>query len=264
MIKIEFSDIDWTNIDGQIIKMSDANDFYINSRLSHLYIPPVITEDSWGGKTFPVQITNWDGYIIEFASKEIGISLLSKIQSCSFLRITDTRTSEIVTADTQSSGAVAVEVGEKYMTTNQAFRLMIRSKKTCLYPAIQRLGTYWCYVEYANESYPYGVELSLYKTDIIPIKIINTNQIDSIVADNLINVATKKQVKEGYKMVVYGMNDDMVLMKKYFDIASFTAFLINPLWKISIENISCEFVELTEGLCKNTVTIITKSNVRYF
>lgn len=254
---IKFSDVDWINVDGQIIKMSIENNFNTNARLTHNYLAPVITEDTWGGETYPVQINLWESYIMQIAVKELSVHMIAKIQSCSYIQITDTNTNETITADTKSTGAVSIEMVDRFQTTNQSFNFIVRTKKIKLYPGISRLSTNVLRVSISPTFYNFFTDQ----------KIINfVNDSERINFDNSEGFITtaKSVAKKGYKMVFYLMESQAVSLKEKTENLGST-IVINPsgINKIGIERAKVVLSELSEGLFRCELELITSSAVAY-
>jgi len=258
MIIIKFSDTDWVNASGQIIKMSIENEFITNARLSYNYLAPVITEDNWNGKQFPVQINIWENCLIEFAVKEMAIQMMNKIQSCKNVTIEDTSTGELITLDTQSSGAISLEIADKFETI-QFFVLNCRSNKICIYPGIARNNTNTLRIIKDLVTYDFYTdqEIISFVSDAIQTKIINqTTGLDA---------TTKSFSKNGKKMVFYLMETMANDLKYKIENLGFSSMAINPLAEnISITELgTCKLTLLSEGLYSCEVELFISGNIKY-
>jgi hypothetical protein len=260
MIKIWYSDIDWENIDGQVVKMSIGNEMYINSRFTYNYTPPVITEDTWNGKTFPVQINIWDSYVIEFATKEQSINTIAKIQACENIIVEDCETNEIIKVDTSTSSGLSVEPGDRFMTANMGFNFVFKSKKTPIYPGIARYNTNTLQIVIDGNTYNYYSDKDLinFITDAEQSKYNNGIGYDS---------TSKTACKYGVRMVFYLMESEAIILKGHVENLGQTSWsaTINPLTDniTSIEIGVCKLTALTEGLYRCEVEFITDYNTNY-
>jgi len=258
MITIKFSDIDWINVDGQIIKMSLENEFNTQARLTHNYLAPIITEDTWNGKSFPVQINLWESYLMEIAVKELSIAMLAKIQSCSYIEITDSMTNETIIADTKASGGISIEMVDRFQTTNQSFNFIVRTKKVSLYPGIAKNNVNLLRILISPSFYDFYTD-----ADIISfVSDAAKNDYDN---SNGIATTAKSIVKRGSKMVFYLMETAAISLKEKIENIGYTSATINPatLNKTVIEQGKCSLTLLTEGLYKCECELITSSKVAY-
>jgi hypothetical protein len=258
MIKIWYEDIDWTAYDGKIIKMSLGNELYLNTRFTYNYTPPVITEDTWNGKTFPVQINIWESYIIEFGTKEQSIHAISKMQACQKVWIEDTETNEIIQVDNTSSGGLAVELGERFLTANQSYNLVVKSKKTPTYPGIARENTNVLQIVIDAVTYPFYTDKDLINF------ISDAEQINYSNGSGL-NETSKTVAKYGTRLVFYLMESDAISLKEKVENLGYTSIIVNPLTDniIAVEIGICKLTALTEGLYKCEVELITSSSINY-
>lgn len=257
MIIIRFSDTDWTTESGKIIKMSVQNEFITNSRMTYNYLAPIITEDTWNGKQFPVQINIWESCLIEFAVKEMAIHMMNKLQSCENITVEDTGTGEIITLDTQSSGAISLEASER-SDTNMWFNLICRSNKISLYPGIARNNTNTLRIVKNLVNYDFYTDKDIisFVTDSVKSNYTNGSGID---------YTAKTVSKNGKKMVFYLMETQANDLKNKIENLGFTSISINPLTdNISVSEVgTCKLTLLTEGLYRCEVELIINSNVNY-
>lgn len=258
MIKIWYSDIDWENIEGQIIKMSLANELYLNTRLTYNYTPPIITTDTWNGKTFPVQINIWEAYIIEFATKEQGIHTISKMQACENITIEDCETNEIIQVDTSSDGGVSIELIDRFLTANQAYNLIFKAKKTPIYPGIARYNTNILEIIISGTTYNFYSDKEV-------INFISDAEQINYTNGSGINETAKTVAKFGSRMVFYLMESDALSLKGKVENLGYTSIKINPATDniIAVEIGICKLTALPEGLYKCEVELITDSSVNY-
>lgn len=255
MLKFRFSDTNWTNADGQIIKMSIEKSMHLNSRLSSAYMAPVITEDSWNGKTYPVQKNIWESYMIEFPVAEAGIHMLAKMQSCQFIEITDLATGEIIELDTDANGAISIEPTNKY-NTGQFFTLICRTKKISTFPGIARLNTY--NITVVVNTVPY-----IFYTDKTIINFVTDPEYSKFNNKNGIDTTKKSMSKNGKKAVFYLMESNAVLMKKLIENLGYTSLTVfDGVNNIPIIEVpKCSLSMLTEGLYKCEIEMIISPNV---
>jgi hypothetical protein len=258
MLKIQFSDTDWTDVNGRILKMSVENELFINSRLSYNYLAPVITEDVWNGKQFPVQINIWESCIIEFAVKEMAIHMMNKLQSCENIICTDLSTGEIITLDTQSSGAISLEPSDRF-DTNQFFNLICRSNKISIFPGIARHNTNILRIVKDLVNYDFYTDKDI-------ISFVSDPEISKVVNYQTgLDSASKTVSKNGKKMVFYLMETQAIDLKKKIENVGYTSILINPLTdNIPVLELGiCKLSLLSEGLYKCEVDLIISGNLMF-
>jgi hypothetical protein len=258
MLRIRFSDIDWQDSDGKIIKMSIPKDFYTNARLSYAYLAPIVTEDTWAGATFPVQKNIWECYKIEFAVKEMAIPQMAKIEACTFIEITDSSTNETIVIDTQINGGITIEPGERYETTNQYFTITCRARKIKTYPGIAKLNTNNLQIIANLQTFNFYTDQKIidFVTDAEQSKYTNNTGIDSF---------SKTISKNGKRMVFYLMESAANDLKRLTENIGYTSLKINP----NIENYNVlelgkvKQTEMTEGLWKCECEFIISPNLKF-
>lgn len=253
MLKIWSEDINWTNDDGQIIAMSNPSCLYLNSRLVHSYLPPVITEDTWNGRTFPVQIDIWNSYQVHFSLKEISLQQIQKIQICQKLYLESLTTNEIIIVDTKASGGISIEPGGRLGSVDQSFIMTFRTNRTVTYPGLARLNT-------NNLRIVIGANTYNYYTDYDIISYIEDTEKSDYSYDNGIKYTAKTINRQGKQLIFYLMETDAVALKEYLETAAASNIVINPLTDntVSLETGVCKLTQLTEGLYKCECTIITE------
>jgi len=254
MIRIYFSDTDWTDSQGRILKMSLENELNTNARLTYNYTAPEITEDTWKGRTFPVQKNIFESYKIQFAIKEVATHMLAKMQICRHIRILDTETNESIIVDTQSKGGISLEVGNRY-DTNQYYNLLINSNKIKLYPGLPVANTNLLRVSIDLVDYDFYTDFEIidFVTDVEGQKI----------PDGLgIDIYTKTNSKNGKRMLFYFMESQAVSLKKKCENLGFSSIRINPLTEniVILEIGKVKLSELSEGLYKCEAEFITSPN----
>lgn len=265
MVRFEFSDTDWLTMDAlKVYRMSELNQLTTNRRLSDAYLPPIITEDTFNGITYPVQINIWECYTIDLALKETALQLLPKIQSCSYLKVTDLASGISFIADTQSSGAIVIEPGEKFATTNQTFRITLRANKTRIYPKIAKENMYSIKTSVNSSIYPYAPVYSYYYTDILPQEIVMPGENETIIDNNQVQFHPKRSMNKGIIMCLYHLEAAAIAFKANFEISDKCRITTNDLDLTVLENVSLEQSEIVEGLYKSIVTFIYESKTRYF
>jgi len=258
MIIIKFSDVDWIQADAKVVKMSLENELLVNARLTYDYLPPVITEDSWNGRTFPVQKNIWESYIIEFAVKEVAIHAQAKMMACQNITIEDTETAELITVDTTVNGGISLEGGDRYSTTNKSFNLICRSNKISTYPGIAKLNTNYLRIIKNTITYPFYTDYELVY-DITDAEVSNASNKDGL------NSTSKSFSRNLVKMVFYLKNPEAINLKYLVENLGYSSLVINP----STTNIvitelgKCKLTLLTEGLYRCECEFVINSNLLY-
>jgi len=259
MVKIWFYDsLSWTKKNGQVIPMAEPFVIYANTRLVHNYIPPVITEDTWNGQTFPVQIDNWDGYQIQLAVKEIASNMLSKLQACKHITIQEIETGERIELDTRASNSITIEPLGRQGTVNQAFILNLKSERVSSYPALPELFTNQLQITLDSLIYNFH-------TDFDVISFTGDAEKVNYSYDSGLLLTAKTTAKEGKRLVFYYMETEAISLKNKVEFAQEGDIELNP-GSDNIKNIEtgkCTITALTEGLFKCEVEIITTVIVKY-
>ncbi len=257
MIRIRFSDSDWLDSQGRAVKMSLEKELNTNSRLTYSYVAPIITEDSWKGRTFPVQINQWESYTIQFAVKEVAIHALSKMQVCKNLTIEDTTTGEVITVDTLSSGAISIEAGNRY-DTNQFFTISVKANKIKSYPGLAVLNTNVLRITINLVDYNFYTDMEI-------IDYVTDAEIQKYQDGVGIDFVTKSNSKNGKRMLFYYMENTAMDLKRKCENLGFSSIIINPNTNnyVILETGKCKLTELTEGLYKCECEFITSSNQNY-
>jgi len=252
MIKIWFEDINWIDSQGQVIPMAGGHQLILNARLTHNYRPPVITEDSWNGRTFPVQINNYEGYMIEMAQREISLNDLAKLQSCKKIYVTSLDTNEIIEVDTEQG--MSIEPGERMGSAHQLFIWNFQSRKTSVYPAYPRLNSYELSITVDS------VE-SIYYTDYEPINFILDSELAQYNQNDGINRTSKVVQKKGIRVVFYLFETDAIELKELIE----QAYPDDVYFETdqAIETPVCSVAQLAEDLYRIDIQIITDVNVNY-
>ena len=258
MLRFKFSDTDWTDIDGKVLKMSLENDYLTDSRLTHNYQAPVITEDSWNGDTYPVQINIWDSYIIKIHARELAINMLPKMISCKNLTIEDFSTGELLNIDTQSAGALTLEPGDRNDIIGQGFNLICRSRKIKIYPGISVNNTNVLRITENLIDYNYYTDKEI-------ISFITDSERSRLQSSSGLDETAMTLSKNGRRMVFYLMESDAILLKKRIENIGYSSMIINPSTNnIQIAEIGkCTLTPLTEGLYRCEAELITNSNRMY-
>jgi hypothetical protein len=253
MIRIQFDDINWTNVDAEIIPMSHMQELIISGRLNYEYNQPVFTEDTWGGKTFPVQISIWDGYSVQFSLKEISTHQIAKIQACKRIYIYEYETNEIIKVDTTSSGKLTIEPLGRQGTVEQSYKFSFATKKTCIYPGIARLNTNTLQVTIDETTY-------LFYTDIEILSSVDDTELETIDNDSGQKYTTKATQRKHKKMLFYLMEANANLLKEYSEKAIPADVIINPATSNipAVENVECKISEMAEGLYKCEIDLVNE------
>jgi hypothetical protein len=258
MIRIKFSDTDWLDADGKILKMSLEDDFLTNGRLTHHYTAPVITEENWGGETFPVQINIWESYIIEFYVKELAVNMMNKMIVCKNIMIEDFQSGELITVDTQSTGGITLEAGDRLGTSGQRFNIICKSRKIKIYPGISvdltntlrivdNIGTYNFY------------------TDQKIIKFITEPTRGEYQKSDGLQQTSMTLSKDGCKMVFYLMENNAITLKRKIENIGYTSIKINPNTdNLTVNEVGkCTLTQLSEGLYRCEVEFIINPNLMF-
>lgn len=255
MIRIWFKDVSWTNKDGEVIPMQYAKEIVMNARLNHAYKQPIITEDTFNGKTYPVQITVSDYYNIVFGQREMSLNDISKMQACKEIWVQSYDTNEIIEVDTTSSGGIIVEPGERLSSANMGFIMSFQSKKTVTYPALPRLNTNHLEITIDAVTYDYYTDYDF--------MVFNTDAERSDYLNNSGQIYTSKTVqKSGYKIVFYYLETQANLLKLHLEQAKPENIAFNTSI-VPIEFSKCTNTMLAEGLYKCEVELITSVNLNY-
>jgi hypothetical protein len=254
MIRIYFSDTDWIDSQGRILKMSLENELNTNAQLTYNYTAPETTEDTWKGRTFPVQKNIFESYKIQFAIKEVATHALAKMQVCRDIRIVDTETNESIIVDTQSKGGISLEVGNRY-DTNQYYNLLVNSNKIKLYPGLPVANTNLLRISIDLIDYDFCTDFEIvnFVTDVDPAKY----------QDGLgVDIVSKTNSKNGKRMLFYFMENQAIDLKKKCENLGFSSIRINPLTEnIPILEIGkVKLSELSEGLYRCEAEFIISPN----
>lgn len=259
MLRIWYEDINWINEIGQTIPMSYPCQIVSNARLVYTYKPPVVIEDEWNGKNYPVQIINNEGYSIQFAAKELSIHEIAKLQSCKKIVIHEFDTNEIIEVDTIQSGHLTIEPQNRNGSVEQSFIMTVvdKNKKTIINRGLNRDSTYK--LEITNNSVKYT-----YYTDFEIINYLSDTektQYESNADGH--NETTKTKSKSGSRMLFYLQETDMLLLKFHVENTSPSDVSINGI-TTPVEIGMCEVNQIGEGLYKCIVSFTTNSNVLFY
>lgn len=260
MVKIWFKDsIARTSSSGKVYLTNEPDYFYVNSRLVFNYIPPIITEDSWNGKTFPVQINAYEGYQVQIAAKEMASNALSKLQSCKQIVFEEIETGEVVEVDTLASQAITIEPRGRLGTVDQGYIINIKSEKLPFYPAMASENINKLHVEL--DSLPYD-----FYTDFDIITFLQDAEKQSFSYDDALQITAKTTAKAGKRLVFYLNETDANSLKQKVEFAEIGDVTINPDSDnfVSLETGKCTVTALTEGLYKCEVEIITTGYVKFY
>lgn len=260
MLRIKFSDTDWIDSNGKTLKMSVEKEFLTSTRLTHNYIPPVTTMDNWGGETFPVQINQWEGYLIELMVQELAISMMSKMIACRTISIEDLSTGEFVTIDTQSEGAISLEAGDRFGTSAQSFNLIVKARKIKTYPGIAVDNTNT--LQIIDPTLPNPLNFT---TDRKLIYFVTDPDKSDYQKDSGLTDTSRTLSKNGVKMVFYLMESNAIILKRKIENIGYTSIKINP----NTDNLlvaeigKCTLTQLPEGLYKCECEFILTPNLMY-
>lgn len=254
MIKILFTDIDWTNSDNEIIPMSELHELILPGRLIHNYTQPIITQDTFNGRTYPVQITIYDGYSIPFQMKEIGINDVNKILACKSIRVYDYETNVLIEVDTQANEFNLIEPNERLGTVDQSFNFTFVTKRTPTYPGIARLNTHSIVITINSVAYTYY-------TDIAPMSMISDPEKEEFNYNDGKTYVSKVTQKQGYRVVFYLMESQAVLLKRQIEQTKQTNITINGV--VASEIPTATLTEMGEGLFKIEIIIFVENILNY-
>jgi hypothetical protein len=248
MIQIWFEDINWTNEDGEVIPMEHPMQINAYGRIISRFEQPVITNDTWGGKTFKVQITNTESYRAKFAVKELSVHALAKMLSCKKVWVKEFATNEVHEIDTETDGKMMIE-STNVGSSEQSVIFTYSTKKTCVYPGIARLNT-------NNLNITYSGTYNFYSDKPILEWISDFEKYD----DDKVEIGRK-----GVKMVFYLLESDAMDLKELISKVQPSGISINPLTDnyTPIEAGTCILTELTEGLFRCEVSYPTEKIVLY-
>lgn len=252
MIKIWFEDINWIDASGQVIPMETGHELTLNARLTHMYRPPVITEDSWNGRNFPAQINTYEAYMIEIAQRELSLNDLAKLQSCKKIYVTSLETGEIIEVDTESQ--MTIEPGERFGTAHQLFTWTFQTRKISVYPAYPRLNTYELSITIDS------VE-STFNTDFESINFILEPELAQYNQNDGINRTSKVVQKKGMRLLFYLFESDAISLKEKIEQAYPEDVLFEG--TAAIETPVCTIGQLIESLYRIDIQMITEVNVNY-
>jgi hypothetical protein len=256
MIRIWFKDINWIDNKGNIIPMSYDKELIVPRRLIHVYQQPISTEDSWGGKSFSVQKTIFDRYRIQFAVKELSIDIIAKLQCCKKIWVREYETNEIIEVDTETSGQITIEDLGRNESVETGFAFNFSSKKTNIYPGIARLNT-------NNISITIGATTYTYYTDFEILNLVIDPEMVQYDDDSGKKYTSKIIQKIGKRAVFYLMETDAFLLKQQIEIAEPANIKLNTIY-VANEAIKCKLTEMTEGLYKCEIELITSSIPYYY
>jgi len=255
MIRVWFKDIAWADSDGNVIPMNYAKELVFNARLNHAYKQPIITEDSFNGKSYPVQITISDAYQIQFGQREMSIGDISKLQACKEIWVQDFETNELIEVDTTSSGGFTIEPGERLQSANMSFIMTFSTKKILTYPALPRLNTNSLLITIDNIDSTFYTDYDFYQF------VTDVERADY--QQNSGQLYTAKTIqKTGYRIVFYYLESDAISLKTKLESAKPENVFFNTSIQ-PIEFSKCTLTALTEGLYKCEVELITSVNLNY-
>ena len=252
MIKIWYKDINWIDDTGQVIPMSEGQELVLNCRLTHMYRQPVITEDTWNGRSFPAQINIHESYMVEMAQREISLNDLNKLQACKQIYVTSLDTNEIIEVDTDSQ--MLIEPGERFGTAHQFFTWTFQSRKISTYPAYPRLDTYELSITVDS------VE-STYYTDFEAINFILDSELSQYNQNDGINRTSKIVQKKGLRLLFYLFETDAIQIKELIEQAYPEDVIFETV--PAIETPACTITQLAEALYRVDIQMITDANVNY-
>lgn len=257
MIRIWYEDIAWTNENNETIPMNYGNEIITNARLVYQYKPPVIIEDTWNGKSMPVQIINNEGYSVQFAQRELSIHQIAKLQSCKKIYVQEYETNEIIEVDTSQQGQMTLEPIGRNGTVNEGFIFTFTDKKkrTIVNPGIARLNTNLLSIDYNSSTYLYYSDYDVINT----ITDSELSQFESTLDGH--SETAKFKFKTGKKMLFYLSEANMLLLKKHVENAFPVDVLIDG--TIPIEVGKCTASLIGEDLYKCEVDFVTTSNINY-
>src|SRR5574343_425487 len=255
MIRIWFEDITWTNDNAEVIPMNYGQEIISEARLVHAYKPPVIIEDSWNGKSFPVQIINNEGYSIQFGQRELSIHQVAKLKSCKKIYVHEIETNEIIEVDTSQQGQMTLEPVGRMGTVNQGFIFTFTDKKkrTIVNPGLVRLNTNLLSIDYNSSTYTYYSDYDVINT----ITDSELSQYESALDGH--SETAKYKYKTGKKMLFYLSETNMLLLKKHVENSLPANVTIDS--STAIEVGKCATSLIGEELYKCEVDFIVSSNI---
>jgi hypothetical protein len=258
MIQIWFEDINWTNVDREIIPMEHPMQINAYGRIISRFEQPVITNDTWGGKTFKVQITNTESYRAKFAVKELSVHALAKMLSCKKVWVKEFGTNEVFEVDTETDGKMIIE-SANVGSSEQSVIFSFSTKKTCVYPGIARLNTNNIHIVDADSN-----EYDFY-TDKEILEWISDFENSEYFYNTGQKYVSKTIGKKGIKLVVYLMESNAIQLKELISKVQPSGISINPLTDnyTPTEVGMCTLTELTEGLYKCEVVFTTENIIEY-
>jgi hypothetical protein len=256
MIRIYFKDIDWLDSEGNVIPMSYPNEIITYGRIIARHQQPIITNDSWGGTTYPVQITINEAYKVAFAVKEASIHHLAKIISCKTIQIYEYATNDIIDINTESEGQINITTSHNG-SADVAVEMEFTGKKISIYPGIARLN--------ANLLRIINNGTNNFYTDKSILSVITDPELESHTRDSGLIKVSKSVIKQGKKMVFYLMETNAILLKKLIYGTWPENIVINPNTDniVPIEMGNVEMIELSEGIYKLIVTFTTVNTLSY-
>lgn len=258
MITIWFEDIAWTNGNNETIPMNYGNEIITNARLLYSYKPPIITEDTWNGKSIPVQIINNEGYSIQFTQRELSIHQIAKLQSSKKVYVHCHETNEIIEVDTTQPGQMTLEPLGRLGTAHQGyiFTFTNKKKRAVVNHGIARLQTYNLNITFESANYNYYTDFDVIKSSTDTEVLSYESSLDGHLEP------TKFTQKETYKMLFYLLEADMILLKKHVENALPSDVLINALYT-PIEAGKCKVDLIAEKLYKCECEFVTNSRLDY-
>src|SRR3972149_4605311 len=258
MVKIWYSDIAWTNFNSEVIPMNYGNDLTLDTRLLHTYKPPIIIEDNWNGKTFPIQIINNEAYQVNFALKELGVHQVAKIQSCKNIFIYEYETNELIQVDTSITGQMTIEPIGHNRTVDMSFIFTFtdRKKRTIVNPGICRDNTNNLKIVYNSSTHNYYTDFEIINT----ITDAEKAQFESALDGHLETTLLKH--KTGNKMIFYLSEANMILLKKHVENSQPSDVTINTTI-IPVEVGICDVSQVGEDLYRCEVSYNLTSILDY-
>ena len=251
MVTITYRDVNWTDNNSNVIIMQNYNTLILNACILEQYNPPIITEDTWNGQTFPVQTTISRKFTINISAKETSISLFAKLQSCFELRFQDSESGLDVYADVKKG--ILIENVTRPENKGVAAQLSFFSETINTYPAIAKTNNYFL-------ALPYESVFTYFVSDFAPTKY-TLGQSNGIEGENTLLLQTKKVSNTGLRYVFYFHETEMIDFKKKFELGS-VPYINHTTISLGTDNM--EVSELPEGLYKIVASVFTGSIIKYY
>ena len=217
MININFkSNTNFSN-DKDVVLMENYQVLKKEGRIVKFHVPANPIIDTWNGENLVVQKTIWDGYFIEFTIDETQINMLSVIEACNDVFITDTENNQKIVVDVTNNEYFNFDIQNLIgQTSNFKVRLYFRANKKIINNQIPKTTLH--YIKIGTE---------YFYTDLMPIFKTKEPEITSYKNVNGVDEVTSSLNKDILSFCFFLNSDDtknLVDLLSTSDISEITLF----------------------------------------